>query len=417
MVCLSIKGVKNMTNYSHLCKEQRNTIEYLLNKGYNFTYIGEAINVDRTTISKEVRRNRIIKSSLYLTFSENGIARALKGCEKLNTPPYCCNNCKNKNFCTKFHLYYNAKEAQKHYESSLTESRIGIDTTPEEINIINKNIVPLIKNKMQSVNQVYINHPDILPISKTTFYKYVNENILLLSNLDLPRKVKYKKRKKNKSKQNKRDLTLLINRRYEDYTARVEVEKHLHIWQLDTVIGTTKDTKCLMTFLLVETNFMIMRLLDKKDVAHVDDEFTKLKESLGIKLYKEMVNIILTDNGIEFYDPIHMEYDLDMGEKLCSVYYCHPNSPEEKAELEKNHEYIRYVLPKKTSFQNLTQKQIKTLEDNINNIPRDLFGGKTPYELTKEKYPKLIKKLNSKYIKPDDVTLNKDDILGGDNLE
>lgn len=406
-----------MTNYSHLCKEQWNTIEHLLNKGYDFTYIDNAINMDRTTISKEIRRNRIIKNSLFLPFSEKGIHQAVDRCEKLSYPSYCCNNCENKSSCCKFHLYYNAKEAQKHYENNLTEARIGINATPEEINIINKNIVPLIKDKKPSVNQIYINHPDILPISKTTFYKYVNEQVVLLSNLDLPRKVKYKKRKNKKNKNNKRDTTILIGRRYEDYSSKIEIEKNLNIWQLDTVIGKTTDTKCLMTLLFVETNFMIIRLLDKKDVIHVDNEFTELKKALGMNLYKEIIDIILTDNGIEFYDPVHMEIDFATGEKLCFVYYCHPNSPEEKPELEKNHEYIRYVLPKKTSFQNLTKQDIMNLENNINNIPRDIFGGKTPYELTKEKYPTLIKKLNSKYIKPDDVTLNPKDILGSDSNE
>lgn len=111
-----------------------------------------------------------------------------------------------------------------------------------------------------------------------------------------------------------------------------------------------------------------------------------------------------------------MEYDLNTGLKLSSVYYCHPNSPEEKAELEKNHEYIRKVLPRKTSFKNLTKEQIKKLEDNINNIPRNILGDETPYNLTKQKYPDLLKRLNSKYIKPDDVTLNKKDIIG-DNSE
>ena len=116
-------------------------------------------------------------------------------------------------------------------------------------------------------------------------------------------------------------------------------------------------------------------------------------------------------------DPIHIEHDLDTGEKLKSVYYCHPNSPEEKPELEKNHEYIRYVLPKKTSFENLTKEDVKRLEDNINNIPREILGNKSPYQLTKEKYPELIKKLNCKYIKPNDVSLNAIDIIGGDNYE
>lgn len=136
-----------MTNYKQLNKEQRNTIEQLINKGESFTNIGNAIKVDRTTVAKEIKRNRIIRSSYFSIYSDTGINRAIKGCDKLSKPPYCCNNCKSKNYCSKYHLYYNATAAQKHYEESLSESRKGIDITNEEIEIINKNIVPLVKQK------------------------------------------------------------------------------------------------------------------------------------------------------------------------------------------------------------------------------------------------------------------------------
>ena len=412
MVCLPTKEEKNMaTNYIHLSKEKRSSIEYLINQGFNFTYISESINVDRTTISKEIRRNRYIKNSLFSDYSETGIKKAVNSCEKLSKPPYCCNNCKSKNSCTKYHLYYNATKAHNHYLDNLSETRKGLNITKEEIDQINKNIIPLIKNKKQSVNQVFINHPDILYMCKPTFYKYVDLGVVRLSNLDLPRKVKYKKRRNNKNKQNKRELALSIGRTYEDYIIRINNKEKLIIWQLDTVIGKKTDNKVLMTFLLVETNFMIIRLLDKNNVENVDKEFTKLKNDLG-ELYSKFINIILTDNGSEFFDPIHMEYDLETGEKLLSVYYCHPDSPEEKPELECNHKYIRYYLPKKTSFESLTVEQVKQMEDNINNVPRDIFGGKTPYELTKELYPELVELLNSKYIAPDDVTLNPLDIFG-----
>lgn len=398
-----------MANYSHLCKEQRNTIEYLLGKNYSFTYIAKSIHVDRTTISKEIRRNRFLKSPIFLPFNTRGMNQAIKSCPNLLKQPYCCNACKEKGSCQKMHLYYNAKVAQKHYEETLVESRKGVDISIENIEIINKNIVPLIKNKKQSVNQVYINHPDILYFSKPTFYKYVNEGIISLSNFDLSKKVKYKKRKNKKGKENKRNLALLQGRRYEDYLLRIEKEKDLNIWQLDTVIGKNEDSKCLMTFLLVETNFMIIRLLDKKNIKQVDLEFTQIKKDLGYELYQKMIQIILTDNGPEFYDPIHLEINLETGEKLCSVYYCHPYSPEEKAELEKNHEYIRHILPKGSSFENLTKEQIKNIEDHINNVPREILGNKSPYELTKEKYPELIHRLSSSYIQPDEVSLNPDD--------
>lgn len=218
-----------MTNYKQLSKEDRTTIEHLINEGNNFTKIGDAIKYDRTTISKEIKRNRYIKNALFSPYSETGRKKALSGCEKLNKPPYCCNNCKNKNYCSKYHLYYNAKIAQNHYESVLIESRKGVDITEDEINIINKDIVHLVKNKKQSVNQIFINHPDILYFSKTTFYSYVNNGVISLKNIDLPRKVKYKPRKKNSSKENKRNISILLNRTYEDYVIKIDKEPKSNI--------------------------------------------------------------------------------------------------------------------------------------------------------------------------------------------
>ena len=402
-------------NYVHLNKEQRSTIEYLISQGHNFTYIANAVKVDRTTISKEIKRNRHVKNSPFSEYSKIGIERASKSCEILSKPPYCCNNCPNKSFCTKAHLYYNASKAQKHYEQQLVETRQGLDITKEEIDEINRIIIPLVKKQKQSINQVFANHADILSMSKPTFYKYVDLQVIMLTNLDLPKKVKYKKRKENNNKQYKKELALSIGRTYEDYVVRIEKAKKLNIWQLDTVIGKNSDSKVLMTFLFVKTNYMVIRLLDKKCIECVDKEFDKIKDSFGSDGYKKYVEAILTDNGTEFFDPLHLENDLDTGEKLTSLYYCHPNSPEEKAEIECNHKYIRYFLPKSSSFEALTKEQVKEIEDNINNIPREILGDKSPYELTKEMYPELIKLLDANYIEPDWVTLNPDDIFKKDN--
>ena len=88
-----------MTNYTQLYKEDRNSIEELLKNGYNFTDIAKAIKKDRTTISKEIRRNRIIRSSFYSLFNEKGIQKAINNCERLRKPPYVCNHCPFKNSC------------------------------------------------------------------------------------------------------------------------------------------------------------------------------------------------------------------------------------------------------------------------------------------------------------------------------
>ena len=67
-----------------------------------------------------------------------------------------------------------------------------------------------------------------------------------------------------------------------------------------------------------------------------------------------------------------------------------------------------------SSIETLTKKQVKEIEDNINNIPREILGDKSPYELTKKMYPELIELLDANNIKPDKVTLNPNDIFKKD---
>ena len=85
-----------MTDYNHLNKIERDSIQYILEKGFSFSKIGEAIKKDRTTISKEIERNRYIKSNFYNAFDNKGIQNAVNKCDKLSNPPYVCNTCATK---------------------------------------------------------------------------------------------------------------------------------------------------------------------------------------------------------------------------------------------------------------------------------------------------------------------------------
>ena len=399
-----------MTNYNQLNYSQRETIQILFNKGKNFTDIGLAIGKDRTTIAKEIKRNRYIKSNFYDAFNKQGIAEAINKCDILKTR-YVCNNCPLKNTCNKHHLYYEYRQAQKHYEEPLVLSRSGVDITPEEIEEIEKQIVPLIKNKKQSVNQVFINHPDILYFSKTTFYKYVDLGVFSLTNADLPKLIKYKKRKQGKDKKNKRELALMKGRTYEDFILVTTNHPQMNVVEMDTVIGKRNNVKCLLTLYIRRTHFMLIFLLNKKDSASVNARINFLKEKLGIKLYSKVFRIFLTDNGTEFFSVLNFEKDLENDKKVSNIFFCHPYSSYEKHGVEVNHEYIRRVLPKGTSFSNLNDDIVKNLQDNINAIPRLSLDGQTPYDLTKKLYPELIELLDCRYIEPDNVSLAEEDIL------
>ena len=180
---------------------------------------------------------------------------------------------------------------------------------------------------------------------------------------------------------------------------------------MDTVIGTTggKGGKCFLTLLFRKSKLMLIILLDYKRSEYVTKAFCNLRKLLGADIFKDLFEVILTDNGSEFYDPLSIEFNEETGEKVSNLFYCDSNCSWQKGMLEKNHEYIRYVLPKGTSFAGLTQEDCNILASHINNVPRKSLKEKTPYEVfVFSENKEILSKLGITYISPDDVTLTKD---------
>ena len=79
---------------------------------------------------------------------------------------------------------------------------------------------------------------------------------------------------------------------------------------------------------------------------------------------------------------VYLECDVN-GEIRTRIYYCDPNRSDQKGSLEKNHEYIRYVLPKWTCFEHLTEETTLLLLNHINSEKRDSLNGHSPYEVSR----------------------------------
>lgn len=82
-----------------------------------------------------------------------------------------------------------------------------------------------------------------------------------------------------------------------------------------------------------------------------------------------LFNFILTDNETKFSSPSTIEINPKNGDR-CHVFFCHPYSSFKKGNCEKNHEYIRYVLPKDTNFDTLTQDKVNLMMSHINSSLR-----------------------------------------------
>ena len=404
-----------MTNYCHLSYEDRKNIEDGLNDNKSINQIAKEINRSHSSVLREIDRNKVFtKPSNWNCGNRYENPNYNPYCDKLDSSPYVCNGCNSRSGCRKERYTYYARKADDIYKEVKSEARKGINLTPEEVFQINKVLTPLIK-KGQTINHLYINHPDLLDFSKPSFYNYVNNGVFEFGPLDFPRIVKYKKRKKKHNRRTRKEREILINRKYSDFLDYTSKNPYLNIVEMDTVEGLQNEADYFLTLFWRKSHFMLIFKLKSQTTEEVTRIFEILQTFIPVEDYKRLFQVILTNNGHEFFDVNNIECIHETGEYATHLFFCDPSASWQKGGIEKNHEFIRYILPKESSFKNLTVEEVKQIEDNINNIPRDIFGGKTPYLLTNELYPELVELLNSKYIAPDDVTLNPLDIFGDKN--
>lgn len=383
----------------HLDLTKRIQIESCLNDGKTFTDIAILINKSRKTVSDEIKRNRIFQKC-------NAYGRG-KGydasCIKTNKAPYVCNGCPSHRGCRKDRYLYHAEDAQKAYKFTLSDSRKGIDMTSEEFHKMNDIITENIK-KGHSFNMIISNHKDDFIVSKRTLYNYVENGYLDIINLDLPMKVRYRKRKKSQSRKTK-DTKHRLGRTYLDFQKELALKHYFNIVQMDTVEGV-KGESVLLTLLFAYDNFMMAFKMNNKDSNNVIKVFTHLKDTLGNDGFNKLFPIILTDNGSEFSVPDFIEYN---GPKVpkSRLYYCDPRESGQKGSIENNHRFIRKYIPKGFSFDNYSQEDIDLMINHINSIPREKIHDLTPFEIRKHYIKEeVLNKLNLKEINRTDVIIN-----------
>ena len=105
------------------------------------------------------------------------------------------------------------------------------------------------------------------------------------------------------------------------------------------------------------------------------------------------------------FDPESLENGIN-GIMRSSIYYCDPMRSGQKGGIEQAHTMLRMILPKKTSFEYLTQWDLRAIVDHINSTPRESLGGRTPYDVALENYGiDILKALQLRPIPPDEVNL------------
>lgn len=426
-------------NQRHLTLSDRVYIEQALLQNSSFTDIAKVLHKDPSTISKEIRNNRCLLHAEQTAkrckccmnrnqCTEKNVCGnehcrytcRLCGkvdptqycmyylpwtCNKTSKPPYVCNSCNLINSCILEGYRYSAIKAQTKYEKRLVDSRTGINMTTEELQELNTLVSPLIM-KGQPLSHIFAVHADEIPVCRRTLYNYLDQRIFQARNIDLPRRVRYKKRRKTQTRQeNLFNQTYRNRRTYIDFERFLEAHPDVDVVEMDTVKGRRAAGKCLLTLLFRSCSFMLVILLPRCTQECVINAIDDLTKVLGLQRFRKYFPVILTDNGSEFKNPQGIEKTKD-GKHRTYVFYCDPYVSNQKARLEKNHEYIRYFIPKGHSMQRFSQEDINLMASHINSTARDSLNGASPFDLADLLLDKKIPLLTGlKKVSPDEVLL------------
>lgn len=354
--------------WKHINFEQRKVIASGLAHNLKAKDIATQLNLDPTSISKEIKRNR----------DATLIGNQLSICQKNQRWPYVCYNCNQKyTHCPFTRFKYDAKSAQRKADINLINSRKGLDIEPDELKRLDSLIKSGISNK-KSIYQIKIENSDLIPKSLTTLYRYISKGYLSTKKIDLPYATKYKKRKHNKKYDYSNNKIDRSNHTYLDYLAYMHKHPTSYVWQLDFLGAIKTDNKNILSFILPTLQVSILDIITNPDMDKVVNFFDSIEEKIGTEAFIELFPVILTDRDPCFADIDGICFSKITGEERCKLFYCDPYVSNQKPNVENINKQLRLFFPKGKSVDKYSKEDIKNINLTLLNKPLKSIDGNTP---------------------------------------
>ena len=321
--------VKTKNEYKHLNLAEREQLSVLWNQGLSFRKIGEILNREHTSLSREYRKN-----SWYY--------RQYKPCL-----------------------------AQRQADRIAIRQRTKAPLKAKEIYLYVRQHLRMGWSPETIAGRLPLDHPGF-KIDDDTIYNYIynskkTRGDYLWRYLHLHRKRRMKKNGR-KSKTERLQNYLSIGQRPESVNLRLEP---FH-WETDNFEGVKSDSVVISATVERISRFtMFSKLNDRKSTT---------KSQALIKRFgmfpPAMCRSLTNDRGPENFD-----HEFISNKLRIPVYFCNAYHPWEKGTVENTIGRTRRFFPKKLSLDNLSEQYLSNVENYLNHTPRKCLGFKTPYEI------------------------------------
>jgi IS30 family transposase len=327
-------------SYTHITSSQRNELSALLIAKIKKKDIAKQLNKDRTTIWRELKRNKVDNNRGY-------DARCAK--QKTTQRRISANNRFKKIDNNEWLKKYVIKKIKKYW-------------SPEQISGRLKMEYPNDKSKW---------------IGKDSIYKYIYQQRKDLTKYLRCQKGKYRRRYGTRIREKQREK--IKKKRIDQRPIVADLKLRLGDWEGDTVVGKER-TQRILTHLERYSGYLIANKLDKVTAEQIRQITIKNFN----KLPRNKRHTITYDNGSEF-----SEYELISKELKTDIYFAYPYHSWERGANENVNGLLRQFFPKKSFFATINQEQVKVVVKLINNRPRKRLNYLTPYEVFYNKKSKI----------------------------
>ena len=276
---------------------------------------------------------------------------------------------------------YDAKLANWHAKDDYLNKR-----NRDKINTYNKLKIYVYRGLLSSwspeqiAGKIKLDYPNdmIMRISYEAIYTHIYAHRQARLNRKLIALLPYHKtaRRRANSK-TKRGSKIKGQISIDDRPNYIEKREEIGHWEGDLVIGKGQRS-AIGTLVERKTRFTYIVKLKNRKSATVVKGFAKE----FINTHKLFTKTLTYDNGTE------MAYHKRFTEKTgMPVYFAHPYSSWERGTNENTNGLIRRFFPKGTDFNKVSERELKIVQEKLNNRPRKVLGYRTPAEVMEMEYP------------------------------
>lgn len=384
-----------MKTYNHLSDSKRNNIALFLNDGKSIGYIAEKLNVTKSTVQREIIRNRR-KIEDKMHFGK---------CPLLKHKCSVCNACKMRHKCMLVQYIYHDDGAIRSASIRKHTANSGPRIPLADFLKIDDELYDLVSKKGHSVEAAWQCSEVLQMVSSLTLRRWIYNGHTKTLVIHLRRKKTYQNKGKYDYSKEKISLNYkrMPLRTIEDYMRFMKEHPDSAVIQTDSVEGKTTDRLAVLTVFHAESKLQVGYLYNRSNSSNEVYGFLRKHTRLLLDSIKgDRPIVFVTDNGVEFASISRLE---KMSPRV-KVFFARPYCSTDKAGCERNHEFYRYVCPKGYSFDKFTQETVNGVFSNINSYIRESLKWKSPCQIVTETLgDAFLKGTGLTMISPKDVVL------------